>query len=56
MGAVTDETQSRIHQKIVTESGIELRSLEQSRVRDNCALFASCGREAFETAYNIRDG
>ena len=22
----------------------------------NCALFASCGSEAFETAYYIRDG
>ena len=24
--------------------------------RANCAIFASCGSEAFETEYNIRDG
>jgi hypothetical protein len=28
---------------------------KQSKV-DNCALFASCGCEAFETEYYIRDG
>ena len=41
------------------DSGIEIRSLEQSRAEQsrawaNCVLFASCG--AHETEYNIRDG
>ena len=29
---------------------------EQSRAWANCALFASCDSEAFETEYYIRDG
>ena len=45
----------------LTAMRIELRSLEQSRAEQsrawaNCALFASCDSEAFETEYYIRDG
>ena len=29
---------------------------QHSTAQANCALFASCVREAFETAYFIRDG
>ena len=29
---------------------------KQSKAKINCALFASCGCEAFETEYYIRDG
>ena len=41
---------------LVKPCGIELRSLEQSRAQANCALFASCDREVFETVHYIRDG
>ena len=33
-----------------------IRALEHSTALANCALFASCGCEAYETEYNIRDG
>ena len=34
----------------------EKSNAQQSRVEANCALFASCRYEAFETEYYIRDG
>ena len=48
--------QSRAEQSRAEQSRAEQSRAEQSRVRDNCALFAPCGRGAFETEYNIRDG
>ena len=38
------------------QSRAEQSRAEQSRAEANCALFASCAREAFETEYYIRDG
>ena len=37
-------------------SRAEQSRAEQSRAQANCALFASCGCGALETAYYIRDG
>jgi len=42
---------SHAEQKYAVQSRVE-----QSRAWANCALFASCRCEAFETEYNIRDG
>ena len=33
-----------------------IRALEHSTALANCALFASCGCEAYEIEYNIHDG
>ena len=38
------------------QSRAEQSRAEQSRAWANCALFASCDSEAFETEYYIRDG
>ena len=48
--------QSRAEQSRAEQSRAEQSRAEQSRAEANCALFASCGYGALETAYYIRDG
>ena len=48
--------QSRAEQSRAEQSRAEQSRAEQSRAWANCALFASCDSEAFETEYYIRDG
>ena len=45
-----------LEQSRAEQSRAEQSRAEQSRAWGNCALFASCDHEAFETEYNIRDG
>jgi hypothetical protein len=47
--------QSKAKQSKAKQSKAKQSKAKQSKV-DNCALFASCGCEAFETEYYIRDG
>ena len=49
---------SRAEQSRAEQSRAEQSRAEQSRAEAiiNCALFASCGSEAFEIEYRIRDG
>ena len=47
----------RAEQSRAEQSRAEQSRAEQSRAEQaDCALFASCGCEALETEYNIRDG